>query len=61
MRNGIILFLCFLPLGIIYIVMKLSLLLSSSVEEINHIKEEVKKPHGPYIQNPYEDEDDELE
>lgn len=61
MRSGIILFLCFLPLGVIYVVMKLSLLLSSSVDEINHIKEEAKKPHGPYIPNPYEDEEDELD
>jgi hypothetical protein len=57
MKQAIILTLCFLPLAVIYIVMKLSLLLSSSASEIKHVKEEAQKPHGPYIINPYEDVD----
>tara|TARA_R110000868_G_scaffold373587_1_gene637787 strand:- start:86 stop:268 length:183 start_codon:yes stop_codon:yes gene_type:complete len=57
MNNGMVLFLCFLPLGIIYIVMKLSLLLSSTSQEISYIKKESKKPHGPYIS--YEEEENE--
>ena len=61
MKHGIILFLCFLPLAVVYIIMKLSLLFSASMEEVHYVKEESKKPHGPYIPNPYEDEDDELE
>lgn len=59
MKQAVILSLCFLPLAIIYIVMKISLLLSSSASEIKHVKEEAKKPHGPYIMNAYEDVDKE--
>jgi len=39
--------------------MKLSLLFSSSVNEIKYVKEDEKKPHGPYV--PYEEEDNEDE
>lgn len=56
MKQSIILSLCFLPLAVIYIVMKLSLLLSSSVSEVEYVKEESKKPHGPYV--PYEEEEE---
>lgn len=59
MKQAIILSLCFLPLAVIYIMMKLSLLLSSSVTEVKYVKEESKKPHGPYIS--YEDEEEEDE
>lgn len=61
MRDGIILLLCFLPLGVIYIVMKLSLLLSSSVSEIKYVKEDEQREHGPYLENPYGDVDEENE
>tara|TARA_B110000503_G_scaffold1583_1_gene2060 strand:- start:766 stop:957 length:192 start_codon:yes stop_codon:yes gene_type:complete len=61
MNNGMVLFLCFLPLGIIYIVMKLSLLLSSSISEINYVKEDAKRPHGEYLENAYADLDEEEE
>lgn len=57
MKQAVILSLCFLPLAIIYIIMKLSLLFSSSVNEVKYVKEEEKKPHGPYIS--YEDGDEE--
>jgi len=52
---------CFLPLGIIWLVMKLSLWLSSSVSEVNYVREDAKRPHGPYVENPYEDTDTENE
>lgn len=61
MNDGMVLFLCFLPLGVIYIVMKLSLLLSSSVSEINYVKEDAKRPHGKYLENAYADLDEEEE
>lgn len=57
MKHAIILSLCFLPLGLIYIIMKLSLLFSSSVNEVNYVKKEAKKPHGPYIS--YDEEEEE--
>ena len=43
------LLLCFLPILIIFIVMKLVLLLGESGKEVNDVKEESKKPHGPYV------------
>lgn len=57
MRHAIIVSLCFLPLAIIYIIMKLLLFLSSGVEESHYVKEEAKKPHGPYVK--WEDEENE--
>ena len=61
MKNAIILSLCFLPLAIIYIIMKLSLWMSSTVSEISYVKEDAKREHGPYMENPYGDVDDENE
>lgn len=60
MKQVIILSLCFLPLAIIYIIMKLSLLLSSSVSEINYVKEDGKREHR-YLENAYGDLDEEEE
>jgi hypothetical protein len=57
----LILVACFLPLGIIWIIMKLSLWISAINEEQNHVRAESKKPHGPYVANPYEDVDEEEE
>jgi len=52
---------CFLPIVVIWLVMKLSLWLSSSVTEVNYVREDAKRPHGPYVENPYEDIDTENE
>ena len=61
MNHAIILSLCFLPLAIIYIIMKVSLWLSSSVSEVNYVREDAKRPHGPYVENAYGDVDEENE
>lgn len=61
MKYGIILSLCFLPLGIMFAIMKLSLLFSSSVSEVKYVKEDAKREHGPYLENPYGDVDEEDE
>jgi hypothetical protein len=61
MKHALIISLCFLPLAIIYIIMKVSLWLSSSVTEVNYVREDAKRPHGPYVENPYEDIDEEDE
>jgi hypothetical protein len=61
MRHAIIISLCFLPLAIIYIIMKVSLWLSSSVSEVNYVRKDSKRPHGPYVENPYGDIDEENE
>ena len=61
MKHAFILSLCFLPLAIIYVIMKVSLWLSSSVTEIKYVKDDAKRPHGPYVENPYGDVDEEEE
>lgn len=61
MKHALILSLCFLPLAIIYIVMKVSLWLSTSVSEVNYVREDAKREHGPYLENPYGDIDEEEE
>ena len=52
---------CFLPLGVIWLVMKLSLWLSSSVSEVNYVREDAKREHGPFVENPYGDVDEKNE
>jgi len=61
MKQSLILVACFLPLAVIWLVMKLSLWLSSSVSEVNYVREESRKSHGPYLANPYGDVDEEDE
>ena len=57
----LILIACFLPLAVIWLVMKLSLWLSSSVSEVNYVREDDKRPHGPYVENAYGELDEEEE
>ena len=61
MKQAVILSLCFLPLAVIYVIMKVSLWLSSSVSEVNYVREDAKREHGPYLENPYGDVDEETE
>ena len=58
MKHALILSLCFLPLAVIYIVMKVSLWLSTSVSEVNYVREDAKREHGPYLEDPYGDVDE---
>ena len=46
---------------VIFIVMKLSVLLSGIYTEEKYVKSESKKPHGPYLADAYADVDDEDE
>jgi hypothetical protein len=57
----LVLIACFLPLAMIWLVMKLSLWFSSSVSEVNYVRKDAKKSHGPYVENPYGDVDEESE
>ena len=59
--NTLILLACFLPLVVIFIVMKLSVLLSGIYTEEKYVESESKKPHGPYLADAYADVDDEDE
>jgi hypothetical protein len=61
MKHALIVSLCFLPLAVIYVIMKVSLWLSSSVSEVNYVREDAKREHGPYLENPYGDVDEEEE
>jgi hypothetical protein len=61
MKHALILSLCFLPLAVIYIVMKLSLWFTSSVSEVNYVREDSKREHGPYLEDPYGDVDEKEE
>jgi len=61
LKHALIVSLCFLPLAVIYIVMKLSLLWSSSISEANYVREDSKRPHGPFLPNVYDDFDPEDE
>ena len=61
MKHAVILSLCFLPLVVIYLIMKVSVWLSSSVSEVNYVREDAKREHGPYVESPYGDVDEEAE
>ena len=60
MKNALILSLCFLPLAVIWLVMKLSLWFAAISEERKHVREESRKPHT-YMANVYADVDEEDE
>ena len=45
----LILVACFLPLVVIWLVMKLSLWISAVNEEQTYVREDSKRPHGPYV------------
>ena len=53
----LILVACFLPLGIIYIVMKLAVWVSVVNAETNYVRKEPLRKRGPFVANPYEDVD----
>ena len=59
--NPVVLLACLSPIAIIFIVMKLAVFLSEIYSEEKYVESEFKKPHGPYVANPYEDVDEEEE
>jgi hypothetical protein len=59
--KAIILIGCFLPLAIIYIVMKLSVWIAAVNSETEYVRDESLKPHGPYVADAYADVDEEEE
>lgn len=58
MKQTLILSLCFLPLSVIFVFLKLSLWLSESLSEVKYVKEDVNRPHGPYVEDPYGDSEE---
>ena len=59
--NTAVLLACLSPLVIIFVVMKLAVWLSGIYSEEKYVESESRKPHGPYVANPYEDVDEEEE
>ena len=59
--KALILAACFLPLAIIYIVMKLSVWIAAVNTEQEYVREDAKRPHGTYLANAYADVDEDDE
>ena len=59
--NPFILVACFLPLGVIYIVMKLAVWMSVVNSETSYVRKESLRKRGPFVENPYADVDSEDE
>jgi len=57
----LILVACFLPLVMIWLIMKLSLWIAAVNEEQTYVREDSKRPHGSYVENAYGDVDEEEE
>ena len=61
MKYQITLIACFLPLVIIYIVLKLAVWVEAVNAEQDYVKREPLRKRGPYVENPYADVDEEEE
>ena len=61
MKYQLTLILCFAPLVIIYIVMKLAVWLSAINAESDYVRKEPLRKRGPYVEDPYADVDEEEE
>ncbi len=61
MKHSLILVACFTPLAAIYIVMKLAVWLSAINAESDYVRKEPFRKRGPFVENPYEDVDEEEE
>ena len=61
MKYQITLIACFLPLAIIYIVMKLAVWIEVVNAEQDYVRREPLRKRGPFVENPYEDVDAEEE
>ena len=59
--RSVILLGCFLPLIILFIVMKLAVWVDAVNAEKDYVREDAKRPHGPYVANAYADLDEEDE
>ena len=58
---NLVLLACFLPLVIVFVVMKLAVWLSGIYTEEKYVESESRREHGPYLEYPYEDIDREAE
>ena len=61
MKYQITLLLCFLPLVIIYVMLKIAVWMSAIKSETDYVRREPQRKRGPYLENPYADVDEEEE
>ena len=61
MNYSFTLLLCFVPLVVIYIVMKIAVWMSAINYEADYVRKEPSRKRGPFVANPYEDVDAEEE
>ena len=61
MKYQLTLILCFTPLVIIYIVMKLAVWISAVNTESDYVRKEPLRKRGPFVENAYEDVDEKEE
>ena len=61
MKYQLTLILCFTPLVIIYIVLKLAVWMSAINSESDYVKQEPFRKRGPYVADAYADVDEEEE
>lgn len=61
MNHAVLLTLCFLPLAIVFVVMKLALWLTETTKEVDYVAHEPERIRGPYVENAYGDLDEEEE
>ena len=59
--NPIILASCFIPLVLIFIVMKLAVWMSAVNSEQDYVRKEPLRKRGPFVENAYADVDEEEE
>ena len=59
--RALILIGCFFPIALIWIVMKLSVWIAAVNAEQEYVREDAKRPHGPYVADAYADVDEEEE
>ena len=57
----LILVACFLPLGIVFIVMKMAVWLSAVNSKSDYVQQEPLRKLGPFVENAYADVDEEEE
>ena len=61
MKYQLTLILCFTPLVVIYIVMKLAVWISAVNTESDYVRKEPLRKRGPFVENAYADVDEKEE
>ena len=59
--KSVVLLACFLPLVILFIVMKLAVWVEAISKENTYVGKEPLRKRGPYLENPYADVDEDDE